>query len=109
MAPALQVKKRCRWLLSFTQQALAPVRGGAADPFAGAEVDANALGWALAVVTSRAFRTRGPNQVCARLRLQGWLACHAMPCAVADASSSPAAHMSCCRHAALACPMLCFV
>lgn len=59
----LQVKKRCRWLLTFTQQALAPVRGTADDPFGGAEVDANALGWALAVVTSRAFRTRGPGQV----------------------------------------------
>jgi histone-lysine N-methyltransferase SETD3 len=58
-----QVKRRCRWLLSFSQQALAPIRGSEADPFGGAEVDANALGWALAVVTSRAFRTRGPSQV----------------------------------------------
>lgn len=44
-------------------QALGPLRGTDADPFEGAEVDANALGWALAVVTSRAFRTRGPGQV----------------------------------------------
>lgn len=59
----MQVKKRCRWLLSFTQQTLQPISGTAADPFDGAEVDANALGWALAVVTSRAFRTRGLDQV----------------------------------------------
>ena len=87
--PLLQVKKRCRWLLSFTQQALALVRGGAADPFAGAEVDANALGWALAVVTSRAFRTRGPNQVCARLKLQECLPvpCHALLLARHSANS----------------------
>lgn len=58
-----QVKKRCRWLVSFAQDALQPIRGSQADPFDGAEVDANALGWALAVVTSRAFRTRGPDQV----------------------------------------------
>ena len=64
-----QVKKRCRWLLEFTQQALAPIRGDAArDPFGGAALDANALGWALAVVTSRAFRTRGPGQVRRLLR-----------------------------------------
>lgn len=44
-------------------QVLGPLRGTDKDPFEGAEVDANALGWALAVVTSRAFRTRGPNQV----------------------------------------------
>lgn len=65
-----QVKKRCRWLLTFSQQALAPVRGNEqADPFEAAEVDANGLGWALAVVTSRAFRTRGPNQPAAMLPL----------------------------------------
>eukprot|EP00887_Chlorella_sp_A99_P000675 scaffold5.g675.t1 len=38
------------------------VQGTADDPFGGAAVDANALGWALGVVTSRAFRTRGPSQ-----------------------------------------------
>ncbi|PRW59274.1 histone-lysine N-methyltransferase setd3 [Chlorella sorokiniana] len=64
-----QVKKRCRWLLSFTQQMLQPIRGGEKDPFDGADVDANALGWALAVVTSRAFRTRGPDQPAAMLPL----------------------------------------
>ncbi|KAL4423246.1 hypothetical protein ABPG77_000038 [Micractinium sp. CCAP 211/92] len=64
-----QVKKRCRWLLSFTQQVLGPLRGTDKDPFGGAEVDANALGWALAVVTSRAFRTRGPNQPASLLPL----------------------------------------
>jgi hypothetical protein len=57
-----QVKMRCRWLLAFSRDTLAPLRGGPQDPFEGAEVDANALGWALAVVTSRAFRTRGPAQ-----------------------------------------------
>ena len=68
-SPPVQVKKRCRWLLEFTQQALAPIRGDAArDPFGGAALDANALGWALAVVTSRAFRTRGPGQVRRLLR-----------------------------------------
>ncbi|KAL4434341.1 hypothetical protein ABPG75_000782 [Micractinium tetrahymenae] len=64
-----QVKKRCRWLLSFTQQVLGPLRGTDRDPFEGAEVDANALGWALAVVTSRAFRTRGPGQPASLLPL----------------------------------------
>ena len=63
LPPALlpQVKRRCRWLLSFSQTTLAEVRGTAADPFGGAAIDANALGWALGVVSSRAFRTRGPN------------------------------------------------
>jgi hypothetical protein len=42
-----QVKKRCRWLLGFARDVLAPIRGKAEDPFEGAEVDANALGWAL--------------------------------------------------------------
>lgn len=63
-----QVKRRCRWLLAFAQRELAAARRGGGDPFGGADVDANALGWALAVVTSRAFRTRGPDQV----GWQGW-------------------------------------
>jgi histone-lysine N-methyltransferase SETD3 len=38
-----QVKKRCRWLLSFTKEELEPIRGTDRDAFSG-EVDANALG-----------------------------------------------------------------
>jgi Rubisco LSMT substrate-binding/SET domain len=65
-----QVKRRCRWLLSFASESLAPIRGNEAqDPFEGVEIDANALGWALAAVTSRAFRTRGPDQPAAMLPL----------------------------------------
>lgn len=71
----MQVKKRCRWLLSFTQQALRPISGSEKDPFDDADVDANALGWALAVVTSRAFRTRGPDQVRGRSSWGGKAAC----------------------------------
>jgi hypothetical protein len=47
---------------------LAPLPGTGADPF-GAPVEINALGWALAVVSSRAFRTRGPSQPAAMLPL----------------------------------------
>lgn len=73
-----QVKKRCRWLLSFTQDNLTPLSNNnsysintieannnnsnyRSDPFNGSVVDANALGWALGVVMSRAFRTGGPS------------------------------------------------
>lgn len=78
--PAIQVKKRCRWLLSFTQQTLRPISGSEKDPFDGADVDANALGWALAVVTSRAFRTRGPDQVRGRSSWgRRWLASVELP------------------------------
>jgi hypothetical protein len=56
-----QVKKRCRWLLTFAAGPLAKAAAaappaGEAPPFGGASVDANALGWALAAVSSRAFR-----------------------------------------------------
>ncbi|GAB4816663.1 hypothetical protein N2152v2_003709 [Parachlorella kessleri] len=64
-----RVKKRCRWLLAFSQQVLGPLQGTPQDPFEGATVDANALGWALGVVTSRAFRTRGPAHPAAMLPL----------------------------------------
>ncbi|KAL4519701.1 hypothetical protein Ndes2526B_g01726 [Nannochloris sp. 'desiccata'] len=65
-----QVKRRCRWLLSFATEILAPIRGDPLkDPFNGVEIDANALGWALAAVTSRAFRTKGPDQPAAMLPL----------------------------------------
>lgn len=37
-----QVKKRCRWLLQFSQGPLA--QQGGDDPLHGADVDANALG-----------------------------------------------------------------
>jgi histone-lysine N-methyltransferase SETD3 len=65
-----QVKRRCRWLLRFANEVLAPIRGNPAeDPFDGVAIDANALGWALAAVTSRAFRTRGADQPAAMLPL----------------------------------------
>lgn len=67
--PPLQVKRRCRWLLGFSQGVLAALPDTAADPFGSTPVDANALGWALGVVTSRAFRTRGPGQPAAMLPL----------------------------------------
>lgn len=64
-----QVQMRCRWLLNFAQGALRPLPGTPADTFAGTLIDANALGWALAVVTSRAFRVAGPSQPAAMLPL----------------------------------------
>ncbi|GLI58700.1 hypothetical protein VaNZ11_000451, partial [Volvox africanus] len=64
-----QVQKRCRWLLSFSQQVLAKLPGTPEDPYGGVMVDINALGWALACVSSRAFRTRGPSHPAAMLPL----------------------------------------
>lgn len=64
-----QITRRCRWLLGFSADVLAPARGAAGDPFGGALVDAGALGWALGAVTSRAFRTRGPAHPAALLPL----------------------------------------
>ncbi len=64
-----QVQKRCRWLFSFSKQVLGQLPGTAEDPFGGVLVDINALGWALACVSSRAFRTRGPNHPAAMLPL----------------------------------------
>ncbi|KAL6746522.1 hypothetical protein V8C86DRAFT_2940393 [Haematococcus lacustris] len=64
-----QVKKRCRWLYDFSTKVLAGLAGAPGDPFGGAHVDINALGWALACVTSRAFRVRGPSHPAALLPL----------------------------------------
>eukprot|EP00873_Tetraselmis_striata_P016283 jgi/Tetstr1/436547/TSEL_002702.t1 len=64
-----QVTKRCRFLVDFAGKDLAEVVGTERDPFGGQIVDANALGWALAVVTSRAFRTKGPDHPAAMLPL----------------------------------------
>ena len=64
-----QVKRRCRWLLGFANDVLTPLRGTPADPFQETNIDANALGWALAAVTSRAFRVRGPDHPAAMLPL----------------------------------------
>ncbi|MEW5305232.1 MAG: hypothetical protein WDW36_007788 [Sanguina aurantia] len=54
-----QVAKRGKWLSHFSSKVLAPLRGTIEDPYDGVVIDMNALGWALSVVTSRAFRTRG--------------------------------------------------
>eukprot|EP00238_Polyblepharides_amylifera_P004963 CAMPEP_0196590656 /NCGR_PEP_ID=MMETSP1081-20130531/67159_1 /TAXON_ID=36882 /ORGANISM="Pyramimonas amylifera, Strain CCMP720" /LENGTH=480 /DNA_ID=CAMNT_0041913811 /DNA_START=44 /DNA_END=1486 /DNA_ORIENTATION=- len=62
-----QVGKRCKFLISFAAE-LASIRGKPEDPFK-MDVDANALGWALAAVSSRAFRTRGPTEPAAMLPL----------------------------------------
>ncbi|GFR48096.1 hypothetical protein Agub_g9781, partial [Astrephomene gubernaculifera] len=64
-----QVKKRCKWLYDFSQQVLSKLPGTPEDPFGGVPIDINALGWAMACVTSRAFRTRGPAQPSAMLPL----------------------------------------
>ena len=94
-----QVKKRCRWLASFARDELSRLPGSADDPFMGQAVDANALGegsyfvlrshqrhprlrikhgtessvpctgWALACVTSRAFRVAGPSKPASLLPL----------------------------------------
>mmetsp|Transcript_24988 Transcript_24988/g.54325 ORF Transcript_24988/g.54325 Transcript_24988/m.54325 type:complete len:401 (+) Transcript_24988:697-1899(+) len=64
-----QVKKRCKWLYEFSQNNLAKLPETPEDPFSGVKVDINALGWALACVTSRAFRVRGPSHPAACLPL----------------------------------------
>ncbi|WIA31032.1 hypothetical protein OEZ86_001070 [Tetradesmus obliquus] len=64
-----QVKKRGRWLHRFSLDVLSKLPGTAADPFDGVTVDTNSLGWALAVVTSRAFRVAGPAAPAALLPL----------------------------------------
>lgn len=60
---------RCRWLVDFATKTLHSVRGSDKDPFSGVDIDVNGLGWGLAVVTSRAFRTRGPDKPAALLPL----------------------------------------
>jgi hypothetical protein len=66
-----QVKKRSRYLLSFASGPLASEQQGAAaeTAFGGTAVDANALGWALSAVSSRAFRLRGPSEPASMLPL----------------------------------------
>eukprot|EP00775_Hariotina_reticulata_P007813 gene7813-8010_t len=64
-----QVKKRARWLNRFSIDMLSKLPGTAADPFDGVTVDINSMGWALAVVTSRAFRVAGPSAPAALLPL----------------------------------------
>ena len=63
------MKKRCKWLYEFSTEVLARLPGSPEDPFGGVAVDINALGWAMAAVSSRAFRTRGPTQPAAMLPL----------------------------------------
>lgn len=65
------MKRRSRFLLSFASGPLASEQRGAAaeSAFGGTSVDANALGWALASVSSRAFRLRGPSQPASLLPL----------------------------------------
>ena len=55
-----QVKKRGVFLYEFATKHLTGLSADE-DPFGGVQVDTNALGWALAAVSSRAFRTRGPS------------------------------------------------
>ncbi|GMH33548.1 hypothetical protein BSKO_01382 [Bryopsis sp. KO-2023] len=64
-----QVKKRCRWLVDFGTKQLAPLKGTEQDPFGGVSVSVDGLGWGLGVVSSRAFRTRGPKEPAAMLPL----------------------------------------
>lgn len=63
-----QVKKRSRFLLSFADGPLADTEA-AASVFGGSTVDAAAMGWALAAVSSRAFRLRGPAEPASMLPL----------------------------------------
>ena len=60
-----QVKKRSRFLLSFASGQLVSEQGA----FGGTVVDANALGWSLSAVSSRAFRLRGPSEPASMLPL----------------------------------------
>lgn len=56
-----QVNKRCRFLLDFEQlvkRALENLKLNE-HPFGGQDVDASSLGWAMAAVSSRAFRLYG--------------------------------------------------
>ncbi|KAK7251644.1 hypothetical protein RIF29_35018 [Crotalaria pallida] len=68
-APLLhQVNKRCRFLLDFEQEVKRTLVNLTPDkhPFGGLEVHASSLGWAMAAVSSRAFRlygNKGPDGV----------------------------------------------
>ncbi|KAJ7560900.1 hypothetical protein O6H91_03G005300 [Diphasiastrum complanatum] len=54
-----QVKKRCRFLLQFSTEVNKATENvlGENHPFQEQQVDASSLGWAMAAVSSRAFRT----------------------------------------------------
>ncbi|KAK3043109.1 hypothetical protein RJ639_001224 [Escallonia herrerae] len=61
-APLLhQVNKRCRFLLDFEREVKHAVENLKPDdhPFAGRDIDASSLGWAMSAVSSRAFRLYG--------------------------------------------------
>ncbi|KAL6754076.1 hypothetical protein V8C86DRAFT_2713014 [Haematococcus lacustris] len=64
-----QINKKRRWLSDFSKRVLAGLAGAPGDPFGGARIDVKTLGWALACVTSRAFRVRGPSHPAALLPL----------------------------------------
>lgn len=65
-----QVNKRARFLAAFAREQLAQHNAlPGAPPFCGARVDANAMGWAVAAVSSRAFRLRGPSAPASMLPL----------------------------------------
>ncbi len=52
------MKKRCEFLLQFAAEDIPNIirdRGNDKHPFGGQQVDASALGWAMAAVSSRAF------------------------------------------------------
>jgi histone-lysine N-methyltransferase SETD3 len=68
---AEQVKKRCRWLHEFASKHFAGGDDGdqAKAALAGARVDVSGLGWAMAAVTSRAFRVGGLDKPAALLPL----------------------------------------
>ena len=57
----LQVNKRCRFLLDFEQEVKRALENLKQNdhPFGAQDVDASSLGWAMAAVSSRAFRLYG--------------------------------------------------
>eukprot|EP00892_Ulva_mutabilis_P009932 jgi/Ulvmu1/7310/UM035_0099.1 len=57
-----EVSKRGRFMYQFHRDVLAPQHGSTDDPFGGVAVDLSGVGWALGVVTSRAFATNGPDK-----------------------------------------------
>jgi len=69
LAVCAQVRKRCVYLGQLASTLAAQHAARADDAFDGVAVDANALGWALAAVTSRAFRVFGPDKPAALLPL----------------------------------------
>ena len=69
----VEVIRRCRWLINFSGQVLAPfqqqINKNDLDPFSGVLIDSNILGWGLAAVTSRAFRPKGTQHPACMLPL----------------------------------------